>query len=104
MRLFRKSRVFAQRLGVHHKSGLHRRSRFKSRVVHASEYYGKIEIGTPPQEFLVVFDTGSGNLLIPSKQCTDEACSSHKRYDATVSASAVDIAFAEQPDKPVDKG
>lgn len=78
-----------------------KRSRIK--VVHASEYYGKIDIGTPPQEFLVVFDTGSGNLLIPSKQCTDEACSSHKRYDATVSASAVDIAFAEQPDKPVDK-
>jgi len=81
-----------------------RRFRSKSKVVHASEYYGKIEIGTPPQEFLVVFDTGSGNLLIPSKQCTDEACTSHKRYDATVSATAVDIAFAEQPDKPVDKG
>merc|ERR1719463_217360 len=81
-----------------------RRAHSRSKVVHASEYYGKIEIGTPPQEFLDVFDTGSGSLLIPSKQCTDEACTSHKRYDATVSATAVDIAFAEQPDKPVDKG
>merc|ERR1719158_461258 len=81
-----------------------RRAHAKSRVVHASEYYGKITIGTPPQEFLVVFDTGSGNLLIPSKQCTDEACTSHKRFDAALSASAVDIAFADQPDKPVDKG
>jgi len=72
--------------------------------VHASEYFGKVQIGSPPQEFTVVFDTGSGNLLIPSKQCTDEACTSHKRFDAYKSSTAVDIAFADQPDKPVAKG
>jgi len=72
--------------------------------VHASEYFGKIMIGTPAQEFTVVFDTGSGNLLIPSKQCTDEACTSHKRFDAFKSTTAVDIAFADEPDKPVNKG
>merc|ERR1719399_1141851 len=87
-----------------HKSSLGSSSKSKAEVVHASEYYGKITIGTPPQEFLVVFDTGSGNLLIPSKQCTDEACTSHKRFDASLSASAVDIAFADEPDKAVDKG
>jgi len=53
---------------------------------------------------MVVFDTGSGNLLIPSKQCTDEACTAHKRFDAFKSMSAVDIAFADDPDKPVAKG
>merc|ERR1719335_940829 len=52
-----------------------------SKMVHASEYYGRIAIGSPPQEFLVVFDTGSGNLVIPSKQCSDEACTSHKQFD-----------------------
>jgi hypothetical protein len=72
--------------------------------VHASEYFGKITIGSPPQEFTVVFDTGSGNLLIPSKQCSDEACTSHKRFDAFNSKTAVDIAFADEPDKPVSKG
>lgn len=80
------------------------KKRCKDDQVHASEYYGKIAIGTPPQEFMVVFDTGSGNLLIPSKQCTDEACTSHKRFDAYKSTSALDIAFADEPDKPVDKG
>merc|ERR1719217_1024321 len=85
-----------------HKSKRSRRS--KSKVVHASEYYGKIEVGVPPQEFLVVFDTGSGNLLLPSKECTDEACASHKRFDSQLSKNAIQIAFADQPDKPVATG
>lgn len=81
-----------------------RRSKSKSKSVHASEYYGKISIGTPPQEFLVVFDTGSGNLLLPSKECTDEACASHKRFDSQLSKNSVQIAFADKPDEPVTKG
>lgn len=75
-----------------------------SQEAHASEYFGKIMLGNPPQEFTVVFDTGSGNLLIPSKQCSDQACTSHKRFDAFKSQTAVDIAFADEPDKPVSKG
>lgn len=74
------------------------------KAVHASEYYGKITVGTPPQEFLVVFDTGSGNLLLPSKQCKDMACTAHKRFDAGSSSTAVDVAFADSPDKAVDRG
>mmetsp|Transcript_45562 Transcript_45562/g.90307 ORF Transcript_45562/g.90307 Transcript_45562/m.90307 type:complete len:427 (-) Transcript_45562:87-1367(-) len=67
----------------------------------ASEYYGQVTVGSPPQSFLVVFDTGSGNLLLPSKECSDEACSSHRRYDAALSATSMQIAYADQPTRQV---
>mmetsp|Transcript_37658 Transcript_37658/g.59560 ORF Transcript_37658/g.59560 Transcript_37658/m.59560 type:complete len:425 (+) Transcript_37658:86-1360(+) len=67
----------------------------------ASEYYGVVTVGSPAQKFSVVFDTGSGNLLLPSKECTDEACTSHKQFDSALSATAMQIAYADQPSTPV---
>lgn len=72
-----------------------------SRSNHPSEYYGQIKVGTPAKEFLVLFDTGSGNLLLPSTFCQSEACVKHARFNASASSTAENIAFTSQPYTPV---
>jgi len=60
---------------------------FAMEVVHKTAYWGKITIGTPPQEFKVIFDTGSGNLIIPATSCKMPGCDPHRKYDHTQSTT-----------------
>ncbi|KAK7424618.1 hypothetical protein QQZ08_008501 [Neonectria magnoliae] len=47
------------------------------------QWYGKVSVGTPAQEFNVLFDTGSTDLVLPRKGCT--TCSNYTLFDPSKS-------------------
>lgn len=53
-----------------------------------SQYYGQISLGTPAQDFEVIFDTGSADLWVASVNC-DESCGRHSKYDSSKSSTYV---------------
>ncbi|CAK0837944.1 unnamed protein product, partial [Prorocentrum cordatum] len=63
----------------------------EARVVHKTAYWGQMSLGTPPQPFKVIFDTGSGNLIVPSNTCKDPGCAPHRKYDPHATSTGASI-------------
>jgi len=66
-----------------------------------ASYSGVIRVGYPhEQEFRMVFDTGSGHVVLPSSSCEAVACLKHRRYNvsASPSGSAVNLDGSTVPE------
>jgi len=61
-------------------------------VAHKTAYFGKIFVGLPvPQPFHVLFDTGSGHVVLPSQRCESTVCKKHSRYQQGQSLSFKEV-------------
>mmetsp|Transcript_144145 Transcript_144145/g.268556 ORF Transcript_144145/g.268556 Transcript_144145/m.268556 type:complete len:468 (-) Transcript_144145:41-1444(-) len=75
-------------------------------VMYKTAHFGKIYVGSPPQEFRVIFDTGSGHFFIPSTDCPANTCKKHRGYDRQSSLTAIDLDHdgnVADPEKQRDK-
>jgi len=76
-------KLHRQQIPLHNEDGV---------VHHKSAYYGRILIGSPePQAFDMVFDTGSGHVVVPSSMCRMQTCKKHRRFSSRLSETARDI-------------
>lgn len=66
-------------------------------VAQKTAYYGEVQLGNPRQTFTVVYDTGSGHLILPSSTCRSETCAKHRRFNRSASSTAVDIEHTGRP-------
>jgi len=74
---------------VHHHMG--HRTLLSMEVIHKTAYWGTVKLGTPPQEFKVIFDTGSGNLILPAQSCDMPGCRPHKKYAPGSSSTSAQV-------------
>lgn len=53
-----------------------------------SQLVGTVGVGTPPQEFKLIFETAYANMFIPSVKCTN--CGDKKRYNSSASSTYIE--------------
>jgi hypothetical protein len=46
-----------------------------------TQFKGEVGVGSPAQNFPVVFDTGSSNFWVPSSECVSVGCMRHSTYN-----------------------
>lgn len=67
-------------------------------IAYKTSYFGDLHMGAPePQHFTVVFDTGSGHVILPSVACRSETCMKHRRYNRLLSSKALEIEYDGTP-------
>lgn len=88
--MHREELLFArQKVRARHKMG--HRTASAMEVIHKTAYWGTVTLGTPAQEFKVIFDTGSGNLILPASKCDMAGCNPHKKYNPTASSTSAAV-------------
>merc|ERR1719506_1068533 len=70
-------------------------------VSYKNSYTGIIHLGEPKQEFRVIFDTGSGHVIVPSSKCQSDTCLVHQRYNKSASANAI---YVYEEGGPIQEG
>ncbi|KAF9224109.1 Asp-domain-containing protein [Gyrodon lividus] len=55
-----------------------------------NRWFGTISVGTPPTNFVVLFDTGSSDLILPNNEC-DDSCDGHTLYDPKASLTSIEL-------------
>mmetsp|Transcript_59969 Transcript_59969/g.128702 ORF Transcript_59969/g.128702 Transcript_59969/m.128702 type:complete len:547 (+) Transcript_59969:63-1703(+) len=93
---FRHEALLFARGGARERSRQHRaavaaQAAEAARRIHKTAYWGTMTLGTPPQPFKVIFDTGSGNLIVPSSECSVPGCLPHRKYARNASSTAVAV-------------